>query len=655
MPDVREPDNVSMEDVQKLLNGSHGDPFSVLGRHQMPPGAWVVRAFAPEADTVEAIVGQTCHTLHEAAPGLFVGPIPGDQDTPYKLRRTVGRAVFVEEDPFRFGLVLSSEDAHRLKTGGFVRAFEVLGAHPIQIDGVDGAAFAVWAPDAQRVAVVGAFNDWNARRHPMRYRLEAGVWEIFLPGVAADAPYAFDILTSCGVSTRRQDPYAGAHRANHAAPRNRQRPDDDMAALLSADLRPWLGAGQDPAKGAEDLFRHATELGLDGLILSPLYRQAQTSTGLSPVSMLTPDPVLGDVDALLQALRDTEKFDLARFMTFDPSGFAAADGGLMQFDGGPLYEHPGAPPPAFEPNGPILFRHDRYEVGDYVATSALFWLEAAHLDGLVFINTEDVTRWPGASDTNADGVGFLRRLSEALRSEAHGVTLLTSAASGIVGAGSPTRLGGLGYCGSIRSDVFDAATGLASEAPEVAAWRRALGDALALDGFSRSYQMIGTNACIETQRCLAALTAMTCPKVIFADGDALFPTGADGTIDWRGAAESAPTGYRALVRSIANLRSNVMASTAPRRLLATDGPATLIVLEAFGRLCIANLGAATARGRLTCTPSAASWRIVLNSNWRDFGGDVLREAVRQAPLPVDGLDIAAPAKTTLILEPESLQ
>ena len=193
--------------IDAILAGHHGDPFAILGMHggSGNGGPLSVRVFWPGAEVAEVIdagTGEAVASLERLRPdGFFAGPIPRRRKPfAYRLRLASGRDRWEVEDPYRFPPVLGDLDMHLMREGTHRRLFERLGAHPTVVDGVAGVAFAVWAPNAARVSVVGDFNDWDGRRHPMRKRIEAGVWEIFIPGVALGATYKYEILDAAGAA-----------------------------------------------------------------------------------------------------------------------------------------------------------------------------------------------------------------------------------------------------------------------------------------------------------------------------------------------------------------------------------------------------------------------------------------------------------------------
>jgi 1,4-alpha-glucan branching enzyme len=206
-------------EIDRIVHANHDDPFSILGMHkQLIDGIekLVVHAFLPQArkvGVVDSATGALVADLPQVRnEGFFAGPITdGKQAFRYRLRLLPygGDSTYDIEDPYRFGPVLGELDIHLLVEGTHLRAFEKLGAHVATIDGVAGATFAVWAPNARKVSVVGDFNGWDGRRHPMRCRVECGVWEIFVPGVAAGACYKYEIKDRLGnLLAEKADPFA---------------------------------------------------------------------------------------------------------------------------------------------------------------------------------------------------------------------------------------------------------------------------------------------------------------------------------------------------------------------------------------------------------------------------------------------------------------
>jgi len=200
-------------DIDRIRTARHGDPFSVLGPHADAEGRIWVRAFLPGADALEVVGSDLAASrgrlTRRHADGFFEGRIdPGSADYRLQARWSDGRTSLLD-DPYRFPPVLGDLDVWLLGEGTHLRPYEVMGAHQRELLGVSGTAFAVWAPNAARVSVVGDFNHWDGRRHPMRLRRECGVWELFLPAVGAGSAYKYELVSSTGdVLPLKADPYA---------------------------------------------------------------------------------------------------------------------------------------------------------------------------------------------------------------------------------------------------------------------------------------------------------------------------------------------------------------------------------------------------------------------------------------------------------------
>ncbi|MGP6158534.1 MAG: GlgB N-terminal domain-containing protein, partial [Vulcanimicrobiaceae bacterium] len=202
--------------IKGLAHSGDGDPFGILGMHRIPEGGLVVRAFRPKAESLELIDARTgagAGLLARVHPeGVFSLELPQGEPFPYRFRENDGLSVAELEDPYRFGKVLSDADTWLIRQGEHPRLWEVLGAHLRELEGVRGTAFAVWAPNARRVSVVGDFNDWDGRVHAMRLRRECGVWEIFIPVELAGNHYKYEIVgPDRNLLPLRADPVGFAH------------------------------------------------------------------------------------------------------------------------------------------------------------------------------------------------------------------------------------------------------------------------------------------------------------------------------------------------------------------------------------------------------------------------------------------------------------
>ncbi|MCB1488047.1 MAG: 1,4-alpha-glucan branching enzyme, partial [Bauldia sp.] len=202
--------------IEAIVQGRHGDPFAVLGMHAHPDDPVSVRVFWPGADAAKVIdkaSGREVATLDKLHPdGFFAGPVPRRRKPfAYLVEFANAGASWRTEDPYRFPSLLGDIDVHLMGEGRHHRLYDHLGAHQCSLDGVEGVTFAVWAPNALRVSVVGDFNFWDGRRHPMRKHLGIGVWEIFLPGVGPGSTYKYEILGADGkLRPLKADPVAFA-------------------------------------------------------------------------------------------------------------------------------------------------------------------------------------------------------------------------------------------------------------------------------------------------------------------------------------------------------------------------------------------------------------------------------------------------------------
>lgn len=188
--------------IDAIVSARHGDPFSVLGAHEIAPGQWEIRAFLPQASRAVVISRdgkRSLSPMFRAHPaGFFIATIRSDGKPAYCLAVDSAAGSTVEHDPYAFGSSITGDELAALRDVGSDRPYHILGTHSVTLDGVKGFRFAVWAPNAQRVSVVGDFNGWDGRRHPMRLRHEAGVWELFIPGVTAGRRYKYEIRTPAG-------------------------------------------------------------------------------------------------------------------------------------------------------------------------------------------------------------------------------------------------------------------------------------------------------------------------------------------------------------------------------------------------------------------------------------------------------------------------
>ncbi|MDP3319415.1 MAG: alpha-amylase family glycosyl hydrolase, partial [Bosea sp. (in: a-proteobacteria)] len=395
-------------DLERLVAGRHPDPFAVLGRHRVEE-IDVVRAFLPGANYVELIVDE--HGQRRALPmvaqgdGLFEAALP--QGAAYRIRTAWPGGITETADPYGFGLLLSDDDLHLAAEGRHFDLATRLGANLREIDGVAGVLFAVWAPNAAHVAVVGDFNGWNATRHPMRRRLGAGIWELFIPGVEAGAVYKYALVSGTGEALPwKADPLA---RRTELPPRTgsvvAEAPDlawsdadwlearenaDPMTApmtIYEVHVGSWLRTewGQMGSwdEASERLIPYLQHMGFSHVELMPITEHPfGGSWGYQPLALFAPTARLGPPEAFARFVDRCHAAGIGVILDWVPAHFPSDEHGLARFDGTALYEHED-PRQGFHIDwNTLIYNVGRSEVRGFLIASALFWIETFHLDGL---------------------------------------------------------------------------------------------------------------------------------------------------------------------------------------------------------------------------------------------------------------------------------
>jgi 1,4-alpha-glucan branching enzyme len=497
--------------VERICEARHGDPFGALGMHRDDLGRLWVRAMLPQASSVsviDAAHGMAVADLMRRHPaGLFEGCVPGTVPFAYRLRVGRGDGAQTIEDPYRFGPVLGATDLWLLAEGTHQRPYEALGAHPRVIDGVAGTAFAVWAPNAERVSVTGDFNGWDGRCHPMRLRPEAGIWEIFLPGVAAGARYKFElrsradgrVLYKCDPYGRQAElrpatanvvvPLAGAIAATDE--RRRANAPDAAMSIYEVHAASWRrgpltpspsapgggeGGGSSPrpqaAQGpgvradsflswyelADTLVPYAAGLGFTHIELLPVTEHPlDASWGYQPIGLYAATSRHGDPAGLVEFVRRCHQSGLGVILDWVPGHFPADEHGLARFDGTHLYEH-SDPREGQHPDwGTLIYNFGRREVRNFLIGNALYWLERFGADGLrvdavASMLYRDYSRAPGEWVANVHGgrenleaIGFLRELNSAIRARRPEAVMVAEESTAFPSVSRPSDEGGLGF------------------------------------------------------------------------------------------------------------------------------------------------------------------------------------------------------------------
>lgn len=483
---------VPAAEVEALVRGEHGDPFRILGPHRIEGGrAIAIRAFLPGAARVtvrplpEALAARAMTRLHPG--GFFEAVFPGQGETfAYRLEVQDGAGrVTVLEDPYRFPWTLGELDLHLLGEGTHYRAWERLGAHLRTLEGVAGVVFAVWAPNARRVSVVGDFNGWDGRRHPMRLHPGTGIWELFVPGLGAGARYKYEILSRTGEPLAlKADPYAFAFEAEGTGTASvvwdldgypwgdeawlRERPRrqalDAPLAIYEVHLGSWRRV---PGEGhrmlsygelAEQLAAYVSDLGYTHVELLPVTEHPfYGSWGYQPLGLFAPTRRYGTPQEFMGFVDTLHRRGIGVILDWVPAHFPRDPHGLVYFDGTHLYEHADPRLGAHPDWGTLVYNYGRYEVANYLISSGLFWLDRYHVDGLrvdavASMLYRDYSRREGewvpnvyGGRENLEAIAFLRRFNEVAYGRYPGIVTIAEESTAWPMVSRPTYLGGLGF------------------------------------------------------------------------------------------------------------------------------------------------------------------------------------------------------------------
>ncbi|HEX2188642.1 MAG TPA: 1,4-alpha-glucan branching protein GlgB [Longimicrobiaceae bacterium] len=476
-------------DVNLLVHGDHPDPFRVFGMHRVSIGGeirLVVRAFAPGAERLWVVGAGTgeAHPMESAHPaGLWEVLLPrGTESFPYRLRtRTPEGEEREAADPYSFGSTVTDFDLYLLGEGTHYRLYSVLGAHPCEMDGVRGTRFAVWAPNARRVSVVGDFNAWDGRRHVMRSHPGGGVWEIFLPGVERGAVYKYEIKGPGGEVFLKADPFAFAAEVRPATgstvfgldgyewqdgawmgSRGEGNPCDRPMAVYEVHLGSWQRADDGAVLGyrevAHRLGDYVVEMGFTHVELLPVMEHPyDPSWGYQVTGYYAPTSRWGSPDDFRYFVDHMHARGIGVFLDWVPAHFPRDAHALRRFDGTALYEH-ADPRQGEHPDwGTMVFNFGRNEVRNFLVANALYWLEEFHVDGLrvdavASMLYLDYSREPGewvpnrhGGRENLDAIAFLQQLNTAVRERVPGALMVAEESTAWPGVTQPAHLGGLGF------------------------------------------------------------------------------------------------------------------------------------------------------------------------------------------------------------------
>ena len=475
---------LSDDEIESLNSGRSQDPLRILGIHFFSD-LCIARAYVPGAKAllVETLNGEKLGNLslrHEA--GFFEGPINLKTRQPILYQASNEHSVWTFVDPYTFGPVLGPLDDYFLSEGTHQNLYDRLGAHLIQHEGVEGVHFALWAPNAQRVSVVGDFNHWDGRIHSMRKRRDVGIWEIFIPAAQRGQSYKYELIDSHGqILPLKSDPFGFLFEYR---PQTASRIVDtshfnwtDQTFLdrrLNLDLRSspvliyevHLGSWKRKENNAyltydelaDDLLNYVRNMGFTHIELMPIAEHPyDPSWGYQPIGLFAPTSRFGDPSGFARFINRAHEFDIGVILDWVPGHFPKDIHGLANFDGTALYEH-SDPRQGLHPDwDTAIYNFGRREVQNFLVNNSLFWLSKYHLDGLrvdavASMLYLDYSRKEGewvpnhkGGRENLEAIKFLQQMNHECYSQNPGIVTIAEESTSFPGVTQPPYSGGLGF------------------------------------------------------------------------------------------------------------------------------------------------------------------------------------------------------------------
>ncbi len=471
-------------EIDAVVSGRHGNPFGLLGLHQSGK-TWVVRAFVPGAQSLE-VMGDGGKSLGQIAKrhdaGFFEGKVSLKERLPLTYLAANGSGRWTVADAYLLGPVLGPLDDYYIGEGNHLRLYDKLGAHQLSHEGHDGVHFAVWAPNASRVSVVGDFNDWDGRRHVMRKRLNTGIWEIFVPGAVDGQAYKYELLDADGrLLPLKSDPFGFASelrpktaskvaRTDHfvwsdkAYLGQRATVDQRRAPMSIYEVHPGSWRREDGIEFltydelAEQLIPYVVDMGFTHIEFLPITEHPfDPSWGYQPTGLYAPTARFGTPEGFAGFVDTAHHAGIGVLLDWVPAHFPTDEHGLARFDGTALYEHED-PRQGYHPDwNTAIYNFGRREVSSFLLNNALFWLERYHIDGLrvdavASMLYLDYSRKEGewipnqyGGRENLEAISFLQRTNYESYGQNPGAVTIAEESTAFPGVSKPTSTGGLGF------------------------------------------------------------------------------------------------------------------------------------------------------------------------------------------------------------------
>ncbi|RMG94104.1 MAG: 1,4-alpha-glucan branching protein GlgB [Chloroflexi bacterium] len=470
--------------IESIVAGTHGDPFAVLGPHALDENCVVVRAFLPTAVSVSVRLHDTdfpMTRIHEA--GFYEVILP-EQSLPLSYQLLVldaSQKTHLYEDPYNFPPVITGLDEYLLAEGTHWRMYEKLGAHLTQVNGVNGVLFAVWAPNAQRVSVIGNFNNWDGRRHPMRFHHDSGIWELFVPHLGEGELYKYEIRGHNGYLVAKADPvgFYAEKRPNTASivwninkytwqdtqwmqRRHQANAPNAPISIYEVHLGSWQrredGEWLSYEELSQTLIPYVKEMGYTHIELLPIAEHPYDgSWGYQVTGYFAPTSRYGPPEAFMAFVDTCHQAGIGVILDWVPAHFPTDQHGLGYFDGTHLYEH-ADPRQGYHPDwGTLIFNYGRREVRQFLVSNALFWLDKYHIDGLrvdavASMLYLDFSRKPGewipnryGGRENLDAIEFIKTFNQHIHEQFPDVITIAEESTAWPGVTQPVENGGLGF------------------------------------------------------------------------------------------------------------------------------------------------------------------------------------------------------------------
>ncbi len=475
--------------LQSLVSGTHGDPFAVLGPHLTArPGTLIVRAFQPGAASIDLVWANGPTPMRRVHPdGLFEVEVRSDAQPiffDYRLLVRTGDGAEREiDDPYRYGPLMDEADLEMFARGEDHRAYRHLGSHVIEVGAVTGVHFAVWAPNAQRVSVVGDFNGWDGRVNPMRLLLPYGVWAIFIPGLKAGECYKYEVRTGSGHTIQKQDPYGArfevpplsatiVHQPAEGGWQDHWWMDDRRnfgcwldrpMSIYEVHLGSWARVPEEGNRFltyrelADRLVPYVKDLGFTHIELLPVLEHPFLgSWGYQVTGFFAPTSRFGTPEEFKALVDACHRNSIGVLLDWVPGHFPRDEHALARFDGTALYEHADPRKGEHRDWGTLIFNYGRNEVRSFLLSSARYWLDEFHIDGLrvdavASMLYLDYSREAGdwvpnqyGGRENLEAIDFLHRMNTLVH-QVPGAITAAEESTAWPGVSRPVYLGGLGF------------------------------------------------------------------------------------------------------------------------------------------------------------------------------------------------------------------